>query len=149
MNHERTLRVAVVLRAACAAAPGSDAQAFEPFGPGVSATGAALLGGARLVNLLEPHACVIALVLQHGSKRAPPGVQDGLGHKGLGERLGVHIAHEDHLMRAHQSGREFVQEVIPAVGNLGIEGPHPVLAPGALSHRQRFFQVAVEPLDGH
>ncbi len=92
-----------MLRAAARAGPRPNRQPITALRTGAGAAGAALLGGELLVNLLEPHAGVIALVLQHGSKRTPARVQDGLRHPGLGQSLGVDVAHEDGLVLAHQA----------------------------------------------
>ena len=78
--------------------PLARAQARQTFWAGARCAAAALLGGELLVDWFEPYACVIALVLQHGSESAPPGVQHGLGHAGAGELLGVDVAHENRLM---------------------------------------------------
>lgn len=143
---DRGVDVAVVLRAAARALPVPNGQALAAGGAGPGAAGAAVLGGVALVDRLEPHACVIALVLQHGPKRAPPRVQHGLGHAGLGERARIDVTHEDRLARTNQRGREFVQVVFPAVGCLGVNRLDASLVARALGQGQRRLQVAVELL---
>ena len=94
----------------------------------------------------EPHACVIAPVLPHGLEGASTRIERGLGHAGLRERLRVDVADESRRALAHQPRRELVQEVLPAVGDLGVNRLDAVLVPRALGHGQRRLQVTVELL---
>src|SRR5512133_386037 len=69
--------VTVVYRSTCAARPFScrisdpTSQTFQAFRASAPVTATTGLGGIGFVDFLEPHACDIAFVLQHGSECAP------------------------------------------------------------------------------
>ena len=79
--------------------------------------------GERFTGFLEPHACFIAFVLQHGSERRPPGVKHGLSHVCLGQAGRVHVANEDGPVLSSQVRRKLAQEIFPAVRDLGVDRP--------------------------
>src|SRR3982074_3178302 len=86
--------VTIMDRSAHSALPSPDSKIFPAFRAGAAFTHAAGLGGKRFIDLLEPHACVSAFIQQHGSKRAPSGVEHRLGLSGLCESGGIHVANE-------------------------------------------------------
>src|SRR5471030_3370353 len=63
--------VTMMDRSAHSALPSSYSKIFPAFRAGAAVTHAAGLGGKRFIDFIKPHACVSALVLQHGSKCAP------------------------------------------------------------------------------
>ena len=87
--------VTIMDRSANTALPSSDSKTFPAFRAGAGVTHAAGLGGKRFVDFFEPHACVIALVLQHGSKCAPPRIEHRLRLRSLCKGRGIHVADED------------------------------------------------------
>src|SRR5258708_4817560 len=103
--------VTIMDRSAHSALPSSDSKIFPAFGAGAAVTHAAGLGGKRFIDFIEPHACVIALVLHHGSKCAPTRIEHRLGHSGLCQSRGIYVADEDSTVGLHQTGAQFMQEV--------------------------------------
>jgi len=75
--------VTIMDRSAHSALPSSYSKIFPAFRAGAAVTHAAGLGGKRFIDFLEPHACVIALVLQHGSKCAPARIEHRLASRVL------------------------------------------------------------------
>src|SRR5258708_35526470 len=71
--------VTIVDRSAHSALPSSYSKIFPAFGAGAAVTHAAGLGGKRFIDFIKPHACVIALVQQPGSKCAPARILHQLG----------------------------------------------------------------------
>jgi hypothetical protein len=80
--------VTIMDRFAHRALPSSDSKIFPALGAGAAVTRAAVSGGKRFIDFRKPHACVRALVQQHGSKGAPARIEHRLGKSGLGERGG-------------------------------------------------------------
>lgn len=79
-DDQRRIGIPVVRRRAGRARPLPNLQTLSAFRAGSGVAMAALLGGKSFVNFTKPYAGVIALVLQHGSKGAPAGIEHGLGH---------------------------------------------------------------------
>src|SRR3984957_11433908 len=96
--------VTIMDRFAHSALPSPDSKIFPAFGAGAAVTHAAGLGGKRFIDFCKPHACVSALILQHGSKGAPARIEHRLGLSGLGERRGIHVADEDRTVGLDQAG---------------------------------------------
>jgi hypothetical protein len=69
--------VTIMDRSAQTAPPSSYSKTFPTFRAGAAFTRAAGLGGKRLIDFIEPHACVIAFVPKHGSKRTPSRIEHG------------------------------------------------------------------------
>src|ERR1700757_3821832 len=133
-------------RLAAWTSPAPHGESFKPLGALARAADGALLGGVALVDLPEPSACVIALVLQHGSVAAPAGVVHALGEPRSSQLGGIHIADEDGRVLAHARRGVLVQEVLPAVGDLGVQRTHAVLLARALGAGDLRFQIAIEAL---
>jgi hypothetical protein len=76
--------VTIMDRSAHRALPSPYSKLFPAFRSGAAVTHAAGLGGKRFIDLRKPHACVSALVLQHGSKCTPSGIEHRLGLNGSG-----------------------------------------------------------------
>jgi hypothetical protein len=66
-----SIDVTIMDRTAGATRPSSDSKTFPVFGAGAAVTHTAGLGGKSFIDFIEPHACVSAFILQHGSKCAP------------------------------------------------------------------------------
>ena len=124
-------------------------QPGEPLGPAAATADVTILGRISLVDFLEPHACAIALVLQHGPERAPARIEHGLCHASLREGGGVNIPDEDRAVPLHQRGGTFVQEILPAMGDLRMQRPDTVLLAGALRGGELRFKFAVKLLWDH
>lgn len=142
-----TSRVAVPImsRAANKTGPYSHSKTLPALRAGAAVTHAAGLGGKRFVDLLEPHSCVIAFVPKHGSQRAPAGIENGLTVSAPGQPGGVDVSNEDGSVAAlHEANAALVQEVLPPMGNLGVERPHPILLSGPLGALERRLEIAVE-----
>src|SRR6202163_3259635 len=75
--------VTIMDRSAHSALPSPYSKIFPAFGAGAAFAHAAVLGGKRFINFIKPHACVSALVLQHGSKCAPTRIEHRFGESGL------------------------------------------------------------------
>ena len=118
----------------------------RPWQSAASRTG---LGGVGFIDFFKPCACVSALVLQHGSELAPPGIQHGFRHAGFGQSRGIHIANEDCRRPIDQVAAEFVKVVVSPVFDLGVNGLDPAVVSGALSDGQRRLQSPVELFGRH
>src|SRR5450631_3455446 len=138
--------VTIMDRFAHSALPSSYSKIFPAFGAGAAVTHAAGLGGKRFIDFIKPHACVSALVLQHGSKCAPARIEHRLSLSGLRESGGIHIADEDSTVGLDQVGTQFVQEIFSPIGDLGVNRAGSVSMPGALCAGEDRFQVAVKAL---
>jgi hypothetical protein len=138
--------VTIMDRSAHRALPSSYSKIFPAFGAGAAVTHAAGLGGKRFIDFCEPHACVIAFIPKHGSERTPTRIQDGLRLSGLGEGGGIHIADEDCTIAFDQPGAQFVQEILPAIRDLGVNRSRAKCVSRALRAGQLRLQVTVEPL---
>lgn len=136
--------VTIMDRSAHRAPPSPYSKIVPAFRAGAAVTHAAGLGGKRFIDLRKPHACVSALILQHGSKRAPSGVEHRLGLSGLGESGGIHVADKEGTVGLYQAGAQLVQEIFSPIGDLGLNGSGPLGLPGALRAGQSRLQVAVE-----
>jgi hypothetical protein len=75
-NVDGSVDVTMVHRFALAARPFSYSKTFQALGASAPVTATTGLGGIGFADFLEPHACDIALVLQHGSECAPARVQN-------------------------------------------------------------------------
>lgn len=102
------------------------------------------LGGKRLVNL-DAH-CLPSggFVVQHVPERRPASVKDGLCEFRLGEAGRVHVAYGDQTILPHDAGTFNMQEVMPAILNLGVDGPRTLLVAGPLRHPEGRFVLAVD-----
>src|ERR1700722_832423 len=112
--------VTIMDRFAHSALPSSYSKIFPAFRAGAAVTHAAGLGGKRFINFIKPHACVIALVQQHGSKCAPARVEHRLGLSGLSQSGGIHVADEDTPVGLDQTGAELMQEIFAPIRDLGV-----------------------------
>src|SRR6202023_4210396 len=86
--------VTIMDRSAHSALPSPYSKILPAFGAGAAFTHAAVLGGKRFIDFIEPHACVSAFVQQHGSKCTPARIEHRLGLSGLSQRGGIHVANE-------------------------------------------------------
>src|SRR5258707_13345208 len=138
--------VTIMDRFAHSALPSSYSKIFPAFGAGAAVTHAAGLGGKRFIDFIKPHACVRALVQQHGSKCAPARIEHRLGLSGLCQSGGIHVADEDRTVGLDQTGTQFVQEIFAPISDLGVNRSGSVSMAGALRDGQGRFQVAVKAL---
>src|SRR5450631_1838503 len=138
--------VTIMDRSAHSALPSSYSKIFPAFRAGAAVTHAAGLGGKRFIDFIKPHACVSALVLQHGSKCAPARIEHRLGQSGLCENGGIHIADDDSTVGLDQVGAQFVKEIFSPIGDLGVNRSGSVSMTSALCAGQDRFQVAVKAL---
>jgi hypothetical protein len=138
--------VTIMDRSAHGALPSPYSKIFPAFRAGAAVTHAAGLGGKRFIDFLKPHACVSALVLQHGSKCAPARIEHRLGQSGLCESGGIHIADDDSTVGLDQVGAQFVQEIFSPIRDLGVNRSGSLSMAGALRAGQHGFQVAVKAL---
>jgi hypothetical protein len=124
--------VTIMDRFAHRALPSAYSKIFPASGAGAALTHAAGLGGKRFIDFCKPHACVSALILQHGSKCAPARIEHRLGLSGLGERGGIHVADEDGTVGLDEVGAQFVKEVFSPIRDLGVNGARSISMAGAL-----------------
>jgi hypothetical protein len=138
--------VTIMDRSAHSALPSSYSKIFPAFGAGAAVTHAAGLGGKRFIDFIKPHACVSALILQHGSKCAPARIEHRLSVSGLGERGGIHVADEHSPVGLHQAGTELMQEISSPIRDLGMNRSGSLSMAGTLCAGQERFQVAIKAL---
>jgi hypothetical protein len=143
-NVSSRIHVAVMHRAAIAAGPFSYSKTFAAFGASATIAPTAGLGGMRFVDLLEPHACASALVPKHGSQRAPASVQNAFRVLGTCHRARADVAYEDGAGSLHDSSAVLMQEILPAVGDLGVDRARTISLLRALRDTKCVFEVAVE-----
>ena len=94
-DHVSCIDVTIMDRVAHCALPSPDSKIFPAFRAGAAVTPAAGLGGKRFIDFIKPHACVSALIQQHGSECAPARIEHRLGQSGLSQSGGIHVADED------------------------------------------------------
>jgi hypothetical protein len=116
----RCIHVTIMDRAAKATLPSPYSKTFPTLRAGAPVTHATGLGGKRFLDFCEPHACVIAFVPKHGSKRTPPCIQNGHRLSGLGESGGIHVADEDRTLVLGELGAQVVQEVFASIRDLRV-----------------------------
>src|ERR1700726_3112502 len=138
--------VTIMDRFAHSALPSPYSKIFPAFGAGAAVTHAAGLGGKRFIDFIKPHACVSALVLQHGSKCAPARIEHRLGQSGLCESRGIHVADNDRTVGLDQAGAQVMKEIFAPIRDLGVNRSGSVSMAGALGASQGGFQVAVKAL---
>src|SRR5258708_6938965 len=138
--------VTIMDRSAHSALPSSYSKIFPALGAGAAVTHAAGLGGKRFIDFIKPHACVSALVQQHGSKCAPASIEHRLGQSGLSQSGGIHVANKDSPVGLDQVGAQFMQEIFAPIRDLGVNRAGSVSMAGALGDSQGRFQVAVKAL---
>ena len=138
--------VTIMDRFAHSALPSPYSKIFPAFGAGAAVTPAAGLDGKGFIDFRKPHACVSALVQQHGSKCAPARIEDRLGKSSLGERRGIYVADEDSPVGLDQAGAELMQEIFSPIRDLGMNRSSAVSMAGTLRAREVRLQVAVKTL---
>jgi hypothetical protein len=138
--------VTIMDRLAHSALPSPYSKIFPAFGAGAAFTPAAGLGGKRFIDFIKPHACVSALVLQHGSECTPTGIEHRLGQSGPCQRRGIHVADGDSTVGLDQAGAQFMQEIFSPIRDFCVNRSGSVSVPGALCTGQGGFQVAVKAL---
>src|SRR5512133_2588289 len=100
-NVDGSVDVTMVHRFALAARPffcrisDPTSQTFQAFRASAPVTATIGLGGIGFVDFLEPHACDIAFILQHGSEYPPARVQNRFGLVRFRKSRGIHVANED------------------------------------------------------
>jgi hypothetical protein len=135
--------VTVVYRSTFAASPFSYSKTFPAFRASAPVTAATGLGGIRLIDLLEPHACDIALILQHGPECTPARVENRFGLVRLRKGGGIHVANEERTIASNKPGAEFVMKVFSTVRNLGVDRPDPTFLVCALGTGPLCFQLSI------
>jgi hypothetical protein len=138
--------VTIMDRFAHSAPPSPYSKIFPAFGAGAAVTHAAGLGGKRFIDFIEPHACVSAFILQHGSKCTPARIEHRLGHSGLCQRGGIYVTDEDRTVGLDQVGAQFMQEIFSPIRDLGVNRSGSVSMAGALCTGESGFHVAVKAL---
>ncbi len=141
--------VTIMDRSANTALPSSDSKTLPALRAGAAVTHAAGLGGKHFVDFLEPHACVIALITEHGSKCTPPRIEHRLSLSSLSQSRGIHIANEDCTVTSHEAGAQLVQEIFPPIAHFGVNRPGTVSFVRPLRAAQGGFKVAVKSLSVH
>jgi hypothetical protein len=142
-----SIDVKIMDRSANTARPSSYSKTLPAFRAGAAVTHAAGLGGQCFVDLIEPHACGSALVLQHGSECAPARIEHRLRLSSLCKRGGIHVPDEDGTVGFHQASAQFVQEILPAVRDLGVHRSDRFLFSHPLRACQCWLEIAVKALD--
>ena len=112
------INVTIVDRSAHSTLPSPYSKSFPAFRAGAAVTHAAGLGGKRFIDFLEPRACVIAFVQQHGSECAPPCVEHRLGLSGLDQSGGIYVTDEESTVGLDQARAQFVQEIFSPIRDL-------------------------------
>jgi hypothetical protein len=138
--------VTIMDRSAHRAVPSPYSKTFPALRAGAAVTHAAGLGGKRFIDFCEPHACVSALVQQHGSKCAPSGIEHRLGLSGLGKSRGIDVTDEDCTVGLDQIGAQFVKKIFAPIGDLGVNSSGAGSLSRALRPGQLRLQITVEPL---
>jgi hypothetical protein len=138
--------VTIVDRFAHSALPSAYSKIFPAFRAGAAVTPAAGLGGKCFIDFIKPHACVIALVQQHGSECTPTRIEHRLCQSSLCKSGGIHVANEDRTVGLDQTDAQLMQEVFAPIRDLGVNRSGSVSMAGALGDGQRGLKVAVEAL---
>ena len=107
-------------------------EAFSTFWAAACTARGTDLRGQMLINLEVLSPVPHGLVVELGSKLRPAGIEDGLRQAGSGESAGIDVADANAPILPHEPGGQIVQEVLPTVRDLRVDGPHAELAPGTL-----------------
>src|SRR5712671_1533223 len=138
--------VTIMDRSAHNALPSPYSKIFPAFRAGAASTHAAGLGGKRFIDFRKPHACVSALVQQHGSECAPARIEHRLGLSGLCQRGGIHVADKESPVGLDQAGAQVVQEIFSPIRDLGVDRSGSLSMARPLGASKEGFQVAVKAL---
>ncbi|XVN73012.1 hypothetical protein AAEX37_00064 [Oligella sp. MSHR50489EDL] len=134
-------------RTAITANPLSYSQTCDTFRPrlGQCAASRAGLGGKRLIHFFVPCAIRNRLVRKHRFEGMPGCVVNAFRHPGFGEFSAADVANSDVIESPHDVRADLVQEVLPSVGDLGVDFRCQSLLSGALRLRQFFFKLPETP----
>ena len=130
-------------RTALTANPLSYSQTCDTFRPrlGQCATSRAGLGGKRFIHFFIPCAIRNRLVRKHRFEGMPRCVVNAFRHLGLGEFSAADIANSDVIESPHDVRTGLVQEVLPGVGDLGVNLRRQSFLSGPLRLSQFFFKL--------
>ncbi len=126
--------------------PLSYSKTCDTFRPRAARAARTGLGRKRFIDLIEPYACVIALVPKHGPERRPARVEHRLAVLSFREGRSIHVADKDCTVLASEPAAGLMQKVLPAVRDPGVDRLHPALPACSLGSGERGFEVAVEAL---
>jgi hypothetical protein len=102
------------------------------------------LRGQSLLNLDVLNSVPDGFVVELGSKLRPAGIEYGLGQAGSGKPERIDVTDTDALVLPHQPSGQPMLEMLATVRDLGVDGSHAGLAPGALGNGERLLVFAVE-----
>ena len=134
-------------RATLTANPLSYSQTCDTFRPrlGQCTTSRAGLGGKRFIHFFVPCAIRNRLVRKHRFEGMPRCVINAFRHLGFGEFSAADVANSDVIESPHDVRTDLVQEVLPGVGDLGVNFRHKAFLSGPLRLRQFFFELPKAP----
>jgi len=133
-------------RSAARANPFSYSKPAQAFRPRSCVAHAAVLGGKSFILLFVICAVRNRFISAHIAEHAPASVQHGLRHASLRQLPAVHVPNADEAVLSHNLRGELVQEVLPAIGNPGMDRPCPSLLLRPLGHGKLRLQVSIEAL---
>ena len=103
----------------------------------------ASLGGASFVDDLKNHACVIALIFQHGFQHSPASIQNRFRKFGFDHCLAGYVANEDCRILIHELAAVLMERILPSVFDFGMNCFDSFLVPGSLGYTQLCFKSPV------
>ena len=129
---------------ASATDPVSYSEVLSAFWAAARAACGTDLRGQSLVNLEVLGPVLNSFVAELESKLRPAGIEYGLGQAGSGQSTGINVPDADAPVLAHEPGGQLMQEVLPTVRDLGVDGSNSGLAPGTLRNGERLLVLAAE-----
>lgn len=145
---ESRVDIPIMQSATHATAPLSHVQVTQSAWSRLGETGRASHRGPGFIDIAvfdtKPH----GFIRKHRAKLAPSGIKHGLRHTGFGKFGGRNIAHGNQTGTAHKSCRGFVCPILPAVGDLGMDGGNTPFLVGTLCRRQGVFMDFRQVLSG-
>jgi hypothetical protein len=142
---ESRINVAIMDMTAVTAYPLPYSKVCDTVRPRVRecSTARADLGREALIDFLIPRAMLNSLVREHRTEARPRHIQNGLGHLCPSQSRSVEIAHCDVIKLAHDTVREFVQEIPARMGDLGVKLGAQALLPSPLRLTESLFESAI------
>ncbi len=144
-NVASRVHVPVMGRPAVAAFPAPYSKRTHTFrtASGDRTAARARLGTVSLVSLDIHRLPSGSLVTQHMAERGPTGIEDGFRHPRLCQLRRVHIANDDQRVVASDPGGLLMKVMSPCIGDLCVNGSHPLLVSSALCDGELGFIGAV------
>src|SRR6266478_8819892 len=140
----RGVDVTVMDRSALATNPSSYSKTCGTFRATAHTARRTGLGRKHFANFGERYSCESAFIPEHRPKCRPARVEHRLSVRCFDQRGGVYVANENRAVFAHETSRELMQGVLPAMGDFCMNRTHSILLAGALRRGELNLKPAIE-----